>query len=151
VISLFHVINYLTDNESIINCFLLANKHLNLNGIFLFDIWYSPAVYAQKPETRIKRMENEELKIVRIGESTIFNESNIVVVDFELFIKNKISNEISVLTEKHPMRHFSIPEILYFAQNSGFELVLTEEFLSREKPSIETWGVCCVLKKIVNF
>ena len=55
-ISLFHVINYLTDNQSIINCFNLVNNHLNTNGIFLFDIWYSPAVYAQKPQTRIKRI-----------------------------------------------------------------------------------------------
>lgn len=147
-ISLFHVINYLTDNQSVINCFRLVNNHLNSNGIFLFDIWYSPAVYAQKPQTRIKRIENDQLKVVRIGESKILNESNIVVVDFELIITDKIIDNVSVLTESHSMRHFSIPEISFFAQNSGFELVLTEEFVSKKNPSDDTWGICCVLKKI---
>jgi SAM-dependent methyltransferase len=54
-ISLFHVISYLTDNEQLINCFTCTREHLKENGIFLFDVWYTPAVYLQKPEIRIKK------------------------------------------------------------------------------------------------
>jgi predicted TPR repeat methyltransferase len=53
-ISLFHVISYLTNNNDLIKCFINTHKHLSQNGIFIFDVWYSPAVYMQKPETRIK-------------------------------------------------------------------------------------------------
>ena len=40
-ISLFHVISYLTDNNSLINCFKRVNQHLKPNGVFLFDIWFT--------------------------------------------------------------------------------------------------------------
>ena len=44
IISLFHVVSYLTSNYDIKNLFLNANKHLKKGGLFIFDIWYSPAV-----------------------------------------------------------------------------------------------------------
>src|SRR5450432_961599 len=39
VISLFHVVSYLTKNAALINTFRNAYKHLNDKGIFLFDVW----------------------------------------------------------------------------------------------------------------
>lgn len=60
VISLFHVISYIIDNESLMKVFSNASNNLNSGGLFMFDVWYSPAVYYQKPETRIKKVENDE-------------------------------------------------------------------------------------------
>jgi len=147
VISLFHVISYLTDNESLINCFKLTNQHLKQDGMFLFDIWYSPAVYVQKPETRIKRLENNDIKITRIAESQINYNSNIVDVHFEVNILNKHNNRLEIINEKHPMRHFSILELDLLAQLTGFEIIKAEEFLTHNIPNENTWGVCVILKK----
>lgn len=147
VISLFHVISYLTNNEELIKCFLLANKHLNQGGIFLFDIWYSPAVYVLKPETRIKRLENEQLEITRIAEPIIHYNESVVNVNYEVIIKHKLNNFVTTLKETHPMRHFSINEIKLLAQMTGFEIVKTEEFLTANQPSENTWGVCFILQK----
>ena len=147
-VSLFHVVDYLTDNESLHNCFKLTNQHLEDGGIFLFDIWYSPAVYMQGPETRIKRMENEDIQITRIAESVMKTEANVVEVSFEVLIKDKKNGRVVVLNEVHPMRHFSIPEIELLAYQTGFKIIKTEEFLSGKAPSSQTWGICCVLKKI---
>ena len=55
VISLFHVVSYLTGNDALIAAFRNANKHLNKSGIFLFDVWYSPAVYEQGAAPRVKK------------------------------------------------------------------------------------------------
>ncbi|WP_281637399.1 class I SAM-dependent DNA methyltransferase [Flavobacterium marginilacus] len=146
-ISLFHVISYLTENEALINCFKTTNKQLNIGGIFIFDIWYSPAVYHLKPETRIKRLEDDEIEVVRLTESEMESDKNVVAVNFEVIIKDKITQVAETIKEEHLMRHFSIPEIKMLAVLTGFEVLQAEEFLTRNSPSQDTWGVCFVLKK----
>jgi SAM-dependent methyltransferase len=148
VISLFHVISYLTSNKSLLECLKRVHQQLKPNGLFLFDVWYTPAVYTLKPETRIKRIENKRLKITRIAEPEIQNRSNIVVVNFEIHILDKSNGNTNIFTEQHPMRHFSIPEIQLIAGYSGFETIYVNEFLTGNEPSDSTWGVCFLLKKI---
>jgi SAM-dependent methyltransferase len=147
-ISLFHVISYLTDNKALLNCFKLTNKHLNKDGVFLFDVWYTPAVYMQKPETRIRRLADENIDVVRIAESGMDYEHNVVNVNFEVIIKDKLTGKTETIQENHPMRHFSTGEIGFLASQTGFELIKTEEFLTGARPGSDTWGVCFVLKKV---
>jgi SAM-dependent methyltransferase len=148
VISLFHVISYLTSNEDLLQCFKKTHNHLNDNGIFIFDVWYSPAVYLQKPETRIKRLENNNIEVIRIAESDMLFNENVVNVNYQILIKDKNTNQMETINELHPMRHFSIPEIKLLAKLSNFELIHKEEFLTKNEPSEDTWGVCFILKKI---
>ncbi len=148
VISLFHVVSYLTDNEKLIATFISANKHLNKNGLFLFDVWYSPAVYKQKASPQVKKMQNKEITITRVATSKIDINNNIIDVQYAITAKDLATGKISKLSEDHPMRHFSIPEIDLLARLTGFEILKTEEFLTGNKPSENTWGVCFILKKI---
>jgi SAM-dependent methyltransferase len=147
VISIFHVISYLTENKQLINCFKLANKHLKTNGLFLFDFWYTPAVLSLKPETRVKRLEDAKNSVIRIAESVCHHITNIVDVNFEIHVIDKETKELEILHETHPMRHFSLPEIDLLAKMTGFEIVNSEEFLTKNNPDDKTWGVCVVLKK----
>ena len=147
VVSLFHVISYLTNNDSLINCLKLVHKHLKPQGIFLFDFWYTPAVYSLKPETRIRRLEDESIAVVRIAESTIHTQTNVVDVHFEVHIQDKQTLQTQILKELHPMRHFSIPELDLLAKLTGFEIIKSEEFVSKKTPSENTWGVCTILRK----
>ncbi|RVT75877.1 class I SAM-dependent methyltransferase [Flavobacterium sufflavum] len=149
-ISLFHVMSYLTDNKSLINCLKSVYDHLKPGGLFLFDVWFTPAVYSQKPETRIKRLEDNRISIVRIAESVCDVSKNIVNVNFEVLIKDKVTNQLDIIKEVHPMRHFSIPELELLAKITGFELVKTEEFLTQEMPSEKTWAICVLFKKKLN-
>jgi SAM-dependent methyltransferase len=148
VISLFHVISYLTTNNALVATFQNANRHLNKDGIFLFDVWYSPAVYKQKAEPRIKKMENKEIAVTRIAEPKVDINNNIIDVNFTITTKDLTSGETNRLFESHPMRHFSIPEIGLLAKLTGFEVLKAEEFLTGNEPSEKTWGVCFILKKI---
>lgn len=146
-ISLFHVISYLTDNKSLIACLTSVWHHLKPGGLFMFDIWFTPAVYSQKPETRVKKLENDTISVLRIAESVCDASKNIVNVNFEVLIKDKETKQLEVLKELHPMRHFSIPELEILAEFTGFELVKTEEFLTRELPSEKTWAICVLFRK----
>ncbi len=147
VVSLFHVISYLTHNDSLINCLQLVHQHLKPQGLFLFDFWYTPAVYSLKPETRIRRLEDESISVVRIAESIIHSQINVVDVNFEVHIQDKKTLQTQILKELHPMRHFSIPELDFLAKLTGFEIVRSEEYVTGKMPSENTWGVCLILRK----
>lgn len=148
VISLFHVMSYQTTNQSLHAVFANAAVHLNSNGLFIFDFWYSPAVYTQKPVVRVKRIADTQIEITRIAEPVNYPNENRVDVNYTIYVRDLASGSIQSFQETHPMRHFSLPEIDGLAAQHGFERLEAEEFRTKVAPSDTTWGVCVVLKKI---
>ncbi len=144
VISLFHIASYQTSDEDITNYFKTAAIHLNKGGKFVFDLWYKPAVLAQLPEKRIKELENDEIKVKRYCTPNHIIEKSIVEVNYDIEITDKKTGRIEKLHEVHPMRYFSSEEIHKFASSAGFEIIKEEEWLTKNKPSEKTWGVCFV-------
>jgi SAM-dependent methyltransferase len=94
VISLFHVMSYQNSNAELIKAFEVAKNHLNDGGIFIFDFWYGPAVLTDLPTTKVKRLENEFIKVTRFVEPTLHVEQNIVDVHYNLFIEDKSNEKI---------------------------------------------------------
>ena len=150
VVALFHVISYLNDNETLISCFRNTYNHLKKGGLFVFDVWFTPAVLSQVPETRIRRMVNEHISVTRLAEPAVHHASNIVDVQYEVWVKENQNGATTVILETHSMRHFCIPEIELLAQHTGFEVLGAEAFLSGAQPSKDTWGVCFTLRKTHN-
>lgn len=147
VISLFHVISYLTSNDGLLACFQNAHRHLRPSGIFLFDVWYSPAVFSQKPETRMKQVTSNEVEVIRFAEPRVISQENLVDVNYTVWVKDRTSGDTDSFFENHPMRHFSIPEIDLLARMTGFKIERVEEFGTGEEVSEETWGACFILRK----
>lgn len=148
VLSLFHVVSYQTNNTSLHAVFARASEHLKQGGVFVFDFWYSPAVYAQRPVVRVKRMANEEIEITRIAEPTIYPNENRVDVNYTIYARDIENGDVQTMTETHPMRHFSLLEIDFLANAHSFERVQTEEFLTGKPAGEDTWGVCVTLKRL---
>lgn len=146
-VSLFHVISYLNTNEDVIACFNSVNQQLKSGGLFVFDVWFTPAVYNLKPESRIKKMENNEISVTRIAQSMIDYQNSIVHVNYSIFVEDLDTKEYFKFEETHAMRHFTINEIKLIASLSGFEIIKTEEFLSEKSPTNETWGCIFILRK----
>jgi SAM-dependent methyltransferase len=147
VLSLFHVISYQVSNNALRSVFARAAEHLLPRGLFIFDIWYSPAVYTQSVEVRIKRISDEDTNIIRMAEPNIFYNENRVDVNYTIIAQDINTSSMNSFTETHSMRHFSLPEIDYLASQNGFKVLGAEEFLTGLKPSKNTWGVCLVLQK----
>ena len=148
VLSLFHVMSYQVDNSQLQRVFENASAHLSNNGLFIFDYWYSPAVYTQRPEVRVKRLSDKDYEIIRIAEPLIKTEKNRVDVFYNIYIRELKTGKIDVINETHPMRHFSLPEIHLIAASNGFECVQTEELITKETPSENTWSVCSIFRKL---
>ncbi|RQO71506.1 SAM-dependent methyltransferase [Pedobacter sp. KBW01] len=146
-LSLFHVISYLTNNQSLINTFNNVHRHLNTGGLFIFDVWHSAAVHFQVPEKRTKTLRDENILATRHADPVIYPELNIVEVNYDIVVEDLGNGQQTSISEQHPMRHFSQPELELLAYATGFEIIHTEEFLSKASPSQNTWGVCYILRK----
>jgi SAM-dependent methyltransferase len=147
VLSLFHVVSYQTSNADVQAVFARAAEHLSSGGLFIFDVWYTPAVHAQRPQVRVKRLTDQDVSIVRLAEPAIHANENRVDVEYTIIARSTASGACHEFRETHPMRHFCLPELDLFAQTAGFERVAAEEFLSGAAPSESTWGVCVILRK----
>jgi len=112
VISLFHVMSYQTSNADLAAAFGTASAHLQPGGLFLFDFWYGPAVLTQRPEVRIKRLEDEDIKVTRIAEPEMHVNENVVDVNYSVFIEVKGLMKVEQVKEKHRMRYLFLPELL---------------------------------------
>ena len=148
VLALFHVVSYQTTNANLRSVFSSAYKHLQEGGLFIFDFWYSPAVYAQKPSVRIKRIEDNKFNIIRLAEPVSYPNSNRVDVVYTIISHEVNGNEMQSTTETHSMRHFSLPEIELLASIHGFDVIGAEEFLSSKAIGEDTWGICVTLKRL---
>lgn len=147
VTALFHVMSYQSTDDMV--CDALRNIHSNVRegGTFIFDLWYGPAVLLQRPEFRVKRMENQTVKVTRIAEPLIRENENIVEVYYDVFVENKADRTIHEIREKHVMRYFFEDEISRFLKNAGFKLVDSFEFMTGNPLSKDTWGGCFVAQK----
>lgn len=147
VVSLFHVISYITEDEELASCFRHSYDHLSDGGLFMFDSWYTPAVRAQQPEKRERSVRSEGFSISRVAHPELHPGRNIVDVHYEFTVQSEDTGLVDQWHECHPMRHFTTSEIETLAHRSGFQLLKAEEFLTGAPPSDHTWGVCYILKK----
>jgi len=148
VLALFHVMGYQVKNEDIQAVFKRTSEHLRPGGLFVFDVWYSAAVYAQRPAVKIKRVEDSDWTITRIAEPVVYLAENRVDVRYTIHAQDRHSGTCQEHVETHPVRHFSQPELDLLATGAGFERLAAEEFLTGATPSADTWGICQVLRRI---
>jgi SAM-dependent methyltransferase len=147
VCSLFHVISYQNSNEDLLAAFQTARAHLKPGGLFIFDVWYGPAVLSDPPAVRVKRLADEATEVTRLAEPFVHAARNIVDVNYEVIVRDRASGGVESVKETHHMRYLFTPEIEFFLKQAGFaEIVHSEEWITGEQPSFETWGVVFVAR-----
>lgn len=148
IISLFHVMSYQNTNEDLTSTLKTVKDHLNEGGIFLFDFWYGPAVISERPEERLKKLEDEEVYIERFAKPEIYVNENLVGVSYKVFVTEKRDNSISEINELHTMRYLFIPELKLLLNNAGMKLLLFEEWMTGRVPDDKSWSVFAAASKI---
>ncbi|ESS66970.1 methyltransferase type 12 [Methyloglobulus morosus KoM1] len=145
VISLFHVMSYQTSNADLKAVFATAADHLSVGGMFLYDYWYGPAVLTQKPEVRVKRLEDDMIKITRIAEPVMHVNENLVDVNYSVFIKEKLTGKMAQLNETHRMRYLFLPELWFLASADIWVDFNSYAWLKSTPLTIEDWSGFAVL------
>jgi SAM-dependent methyltransferase len=141
VVALFDVISYLTDYESLQAAFSNIKASLKPGGLLVFDCWYGPAVYTQRPGTRVRRMENEQIALTRIAEADFDCRRNRIDVRYEIFVKSKQHGEVEILSEVHPMRCYFDDELIHLLAGFGLVPRFAMQWFTKAPPSTESWSV----------
>ncbi|WP_312562893.1 methyltransferase domain-containing protein [Anaerospora sp.] len=145
--ALFHVMSYQTSNSDLYKAFSTAYEQLLPGGIFIFDCWYGPAVLSNRPVVRVKRLEDAQIHIARIAEPVMHPNSNLVDVNYHMYIKDKEYGTFGELQEVHTMRYLFRPEVELLLEQVGFCLIDSFEFITGKTPGYDTWNVCFVGQK----
>lgn len=146
-LALFHVMSYQTSTEDFIAVLKCVREHLDDGGIFVFDTWYGPAVLTERPEYRIKRLEDEHCRVTRIAEPVLHENENIVDVNYDVFVEDKSTGTIKEFQEVHNMRYYFLSEISLMLDLCGFSMETAVEFLTGKELSGKTWGSMFIVRK----
>lgn len=148
VTSLFHVFSYQVSNQAALEFLQAANRHLDRGGIFMFDLWYGPAVLSERPEERIKHMTYQGYEVERICHPKLDVNTNTVEVNYTVNITERASGQRQSLQEQHLMRFFFKPEIELMAEMTGFRVLRAEEWVTKKSLAENSWGAAFILQKV---
>ncbi len=139
VISLFHVMSYQNTNEDILKAFRSARAALSTGGTFLFDVWYGPGVLSDKPTLRVKEIQDDQYRLIRIARPVMHDKTSIVDVCYEILVIDKRTGETKAISEVHSMRYFFRPELESYLEKAGFELIDNLDCATLEATDYDSW------------
>jgi SAM-dependent methyltransferase len=150
VVCLFHVASYLSSNTDFKHMLETAWLHLKPGGILIFDFWYGPGVLSDPPVTRVKKMQDDNLSILRIAEPTMDFGKNIATVHYDV-IATHSDGSLDEFSEEHSMRYFFLPELDLFLSDSGFHILDNFEWMTNHSLVGNPWYVVCIAKKLESI
>mgnify|MGYP002152325662 CR=1 FL=1 len=146
-ISLFHVVSYQTSNDDLLAAFGTAAAHLECGGVFVFDCWYGPAVFTQRPEHRVRTLADGRVSVTRTATPTMRVDDDVCEVRYEILVTDLATGEVSTIEETHPMRYLFTPEVRLALDVAGMDLVHACEFGTGAVLGFDTWNGCYVARK----
>lgn len=150
VLMMFAVLGYQIENEQISDALNTVRKHLRPGGLFIFDVWYGPAVLKIRPSDRVKVIQMEDGQLIRAASGSLDTYNHLAKIDYHLWrIQNKqIVNET---IEQHIMRYFFPQELTYYLRQNQLILENLCAFpFIEQKASEETWNVLGISKLASN-
>lgn len=148
-IAMFAVMGYVTENSDIVKALKNIRAHLEPNGLFVFDVWNGLAVLRTLPELRVKVVENDKVKIIRIADPKLRSFDHVCEVNYKLIVLNKEDNTFNEFDEKHVVRFYFPQEIKHLLSETGFEVLKICPFLDLAGRVDETvWNIAVVAKMV---
>jgi len=142
---MFTVLGYQRSDEDLSSALRATRQHLELGGLFLFDVWNGPAVVAQRPGERTLRALDRDDRIIRKSEARLDEAKRLCHVRFDL----ERSNERGAGTwvEEHIVRYFFPEELRSELGRHGLQLLELKRFPDGEAlPDEEAWNAIGVAK-----
>jgi SAM-dependent methyltransferase len=144
ILMMFAVLGYQLTNQDVLSTLDTVRKHLKPGGLFIFDVWYGPAVLAERPSQRIKVIPILDGKIIRAASGSLDNIHQICDVKYHLWhiLGDKMVSETE---EVHRVRFFFAQELALFLSSCGFMLQNLSAFPTLDRPADESeWNIFVV-------
>lgn len=146
---MFAVLGYQVRTDDVTAALRTARAHLTPGGLFVCDVWYGPAVLAQRPADRTRVLDlagGGQLIRVASGELDVHQDACLVRYRVWSIDDRRVTTETR---EEHLMRYFFEPELAYLLAQSGFELAHIGAFPDIDAPPDDhTWNVAIVARAV---
>jgi SAM-dependent methyltransferase len=118
---LFSVLGYSVENQALAKLLSHVRSMLRPGGLFIFDIWFGPAVISHSPGQQIRRVAVPDGEILRFSSGELDLQKQLCSISFEFW---HVAGDriLSRATERHLMRYFFPREIEILLQASRFKL-----------------------------
>lgn len=147
VISLFHVMSYQNDNKDLMGAFETAHCALKERGLFIFDVWYGPGVLTDRPSVRVKKVEDDKNRVIRYAQPVMYPNKNVVKVCYDILVIDKSTGKADEIKEEHNMRYYFYPEIEFYLNTAGFELLACLDSNTLKQTDYESWTCYFVARR----
>jgi SAM-dependent methyltransferase len=145
---MFAVLGYQHTNADVARALATVRVHLKPGGLFVFDVWYGPAVLAIKPGERTKVISTEDGQLIRSASGGLDILHHLGFVNYHLW-RIQGDRVIHESQEQHVMRYFFPQELGYFIEQAGMTLRSLTAFPSLDEvPSDSSWNVLGVAQRV---
>lgn len=144
VLMMFAVLSYQVQDEDVNAVLSRVREHLVGEGLFIFDVWYAPAVLGLGPSTRSSEYQTPSGLVRRTASGSLEPSGNICRVEIRL---EQASTGEKVGEEVHRMRFFHPDELSESLAAHQLRLLDLRSFPQTDKqPDNESWNVLAVAK-----
>ncbi len=145
---MFAVLGYQYENAQVLAALRTVRRHLRQGGLFVFDVWYGPAVLTERPSQRVKTIETPGGTVLRVASGELDTRRDLCTVRYDVWTVEG-DRVTSRTQESHPMRYFFPPELALLLECAGLELVRLGAFPDLEaEPDEHTWNVTAVARAV---
>ena len=145
-VCMFAAMNYLTHNSEIQKALLNIRKHLRRDGLFIFDFWNGLAVLRILPETRVKTVMGNGIKVVRFVQPELDAFNHVCKSHYHLIV-TRGDTVLEEVQETHEVRYFFPQEIVHYLEEAAFEVLQMSPFPDLRGPVNESvWNAITVAR-----
>ena len=141
VLMMFTVLGYQLNDADLMATLATVRRHLEPDGLFLFDVWHGPAVLATRPGQRQISVKQGGAEISRKTRASLDLSRHLCRVTFDL---ERIDDDgqVEQWQEEHLVRYYFDHELESALSQNRLELVSLRSFPDFEAPADErAWNI----------
>ena len=143
VLMMFAVLGYQSTNLDVLAALKTVRRHLKSGALFIFDVWYGPAVLTIGPTDRVKHVTTTKGRVIRTVTSSLDVFHHLAEVQYHT-IRIEGDRITQEATESHKMRYFFPQELALFLTQSDLKMLGLFDFNEFNKlPTTGDWNVVC--------
>ena len=144
IVSICDSINYITEEEDLLEVFQLANNYLDPKGIFIFDF---NTVYKYREVLGNQTIAEDREDCSFIWDNYYYEDEQINEYELSLFIKEQDSELYRKYQEMHYQKAYDLETIKGLVEESGLEFVVAFDAFSKNTPTNESERVYVVARE----
>ncbi len=144
IVSICDSMNYITEEEDLVQVFRLVNNYLDPKGIFVFDF---NTVYKYREVLGNQTIAEDREDCSFIWDNYYYEEEQMNEYELSLFIREKDSEMYRKYQETHFQRGYDLSTVCKCLAQSGLDFVTAYDAFTKEAPHEKSERICVIARE----